>query len=126
MNIEKIFKELEKKLLNKEKLSLKDKILLERVKNKDINLIVGLLNKKLQKIKAQIDELYSKQFDKSFTENEKIQLEKLQNQKNKILSIIKEHNSQKTKLKSSDFTWSDIAPSFEEILNKVLDALGEI
>ncbi len=60
--------------------------------------------------------LYDKKFDKSFSEQEEQKLEKLQNQRNKIISIIKEYNSQKTELKSSDFVWSDIVPSFWEII----------
>ncbi len=57
MDVEKIFQKIENKLLKKDNLTGNEKKLLERVKNKDIDLIIELLIEKLQKIKDEIDKL---------------------------------------------------------------------
>lgn len=103
-----IKQKLKQKILKKEKISLKDKLLLEKIENmSEEEIITQLLVKKLHKIKKWIENLEQKELNWTASKEELKQLEHLIKKKNEIINKIKE--LRKEELSISDFSESEFS-----------------
>ena len=116
MNFDKIFEKLEKKILSKSNLCLKDKLLLERIKAKDERLIIEIFVNELNRIRPQLEKLELRRFDKDFTEKDREKLEYLEKKKKNIVNLIKEYNASHAKLSIDSFKWDTILWEWNTIL----------